>query len=253
MKNIQTRIHPKSVILGAAPFGVALFVSSVLVTRSPHPLLTRDQMEFLNSISMTDLNDGQGGRARTVRITGLNLQIVNGLGATNGFPFDPDSVDPLDTVVNSVGNLIVGYNELGHPFGDDRTGSHNIVVGHGNNYSSFGGLISGSDNTISGAYASVSAGNHNRATGDHSSVSGGHNNTASGVSSAVSGGGVNEASGKHASVSGGVDNVAFGEHASVTGGNGNGANGLSSSVSGGLGRSAGGDDDWVAGSLFEDD
>ena len=119
---------------------------------------------------------------KTIRITGANLQIVNGLGATNGYPADPDSTDPAFTMVNGTGNLIVGYNELGNPLGggDDRTGSHNIVFGHGNNHTSFGGIVGPHDSMISAPFASVSGGRSNTASGYWSSVSGGTNNTASG-------------------------------------------------------------------------
>jgi hypothetical protein len=77
-----------------------------------------------------------------VYITGANLHIVDGSGTTDG-------------TTNSRGNLIVGYNEL-RGTDDDRTGSHNIVVGPRHNYSSYGGLVVGYQNTISGAHSSVS-------------------------------------------------------------------------------------------------
>ena len=50
-----------------------------------------------------------------VYIDGANLHIRNGSGYTH-------------VGINGLGNLIVGYNEL-RAVGDDRTGSHNIVVG----------------------------------------------------------------------------------------------------------------------------
>jgi hypothetical protein len=118
--------------------------------------LTPLQKEILSHMSIVHLDDGQGGTAKTIRITGTNLQVVNGLGATNGYLSDPHTLDPGLTVTNAVGNLIVGYNELGNPFGDDRTGSHNIVAGHGNSFTSHGGLVVARDNTISGVYATVS-------------------------------------------------------------------------------------------------
>src|SRR5215471_2613117 len=58
-----------------------------------------------------------------VFITGANLHIVNGLGRTN--------------TANRVGNLIVGYGEERGDGSDDRSGSHNIVVGPKHNFSSF--------------------------------------------------------------------------------------------------------------------
>ncbi len=110
----------------------------------------------------------------TIKFSGVNVQIVNGSGTTFG-------------TVDGLGNLIVGYNEI-RLTGDDRTGSHNIVVGVYNNYSSYGGFIAGTQNTSSGPYASVSGGYGGTASGSYSSVSGGYNNTAIGTSSSVSGG-----------------------------------------------------------------
>ena len=43
---------------------------------------------------------------------------------------------------NGLGNLVIGYNEL-RGAGDDRSGSHNLVIGSRNNYSSHGGLVGG--------------------------------------------------------------------------------------------------------------
>ena len=109
-------------------------------------------------------------------ITGANLHIVNGTGDTDG-------------LVNGLGNVIVGYNESrADPSTDDRTGSHMVVVGAENNYSSFGGIVVGERNSTSGTYSSVTGGYKNVASGPFSSVSGGENNTASGNYSSVSGG-----------------------------------------------------------------
>lgn len=110
--------------------------------------------------------------ANEVVISGANLRIVNGLGDTG--------------TTNGLGNLIVGYNYGGAA--DKRTGSHNVVVGAGHNFSSFGGLVVGGNNEISGRGAVVSGGNGNTSSGTDSSVSGGQNNTASGQFSSVSGG-----------------------------------------------------------------
>lgn len=51
--------------------------------------------------------------------------------------------------VNGRGNLIVGYNERLVGDTNIRTGSHNLVVGAFNNYSSYGGQVIGYNNTIS--------------------------------------------------------------------------------------------------------
>jgi hypothetical protein len=173
-------------------------------------------------------------------ITGANLRIVNGLGNTR--------------TTNGLGNLIVGYNESRRPEDgpDNRTGSHNMVVGERNNFSSFGGLVVGLLNEISGGFASVSAGERNTASGELSSVCGGQVNIASGFVSSVSGGAQNTASGQNASVSGGNANTASAFYSSVSGGLQNTASGQASSVSGGNNRSAPGQFNWAAGPLFAD-
>lgn len=150
-------------------------------------------------------NDNQGNPS--VMFNGVNLHVRNGAGSTN--------------TVNGLGNLIVGYDEA-RTSGNDKTGSHNVVIGRRHNYSQYGGLVAGNQNSISAPFASVTGGAANTASGMNSSVSGGFENIASGDSSSVSGGFANTASGEN------------------------------SSVSGGTGRSASDIDDWAAGSLLED-
>jgi hypothetical protein len=161
---------------------------------------------------------------------GINVQIVNGTGETQ--------------TMNGLGNLIVGYNRpsagsficsLGAA--DTETaclagggawaqshkgGSHNIVGGEFNSYSSWGGLVLGVENAISAPYAAVLGGARNRAGGGLASISGGTYNTASGI---------------YSTVSGGFDNRAAGDF---------------SSIAGGAQRSASGSHDWAAGALFQD-
>ena len=186
------------------------------------------QLEYLLENVSRNQND--------ITISGMNVHITNGTGTTDG-------------MVNSFGNLIVGYNEL-RGSGDLRTGSHNIVVGKLQNYSSYGGLVAGYRNTISREYASVSGGGHNTANGFSASVSGGYRNTADDNYTSVSGGQDNTASGPSASVSGGEDNTASGPSASVSGGNYNTASSNYSSVSGGNYNTASGESSSVSGGYY---
>jgi len=194
---------------------------------------------------------GEGGRPEVV-ITGANLRIVNGLRGT--------------ATVNGLGNLFVGYNETRDDGDNERTGSHNVVVGLGHNFSSFGGVVIGRQNAIRGAFASVSGGFDNTASGDSASVSGGifnrasgptasvsggFDNTASGNATAVSGGSGNTASGDSASVSGGHGNMASGPIAAVSGGEANMAHGFSATISGGRNRRAEWDFEWATASTAE--
>lgn len=156
-------------------------------------------------------------------LTGVNLHVRNGLEGTD--------------TANGLGNLLVGYNEFSSSSAP-RVGSHNLVVGPKHGYSSYGGLVAGAENDVTGASASVT---------------GGERNFASGTASSVIGGGFNRATGNEAVVSGGAGNEASGFFASVTGGSANEASGDGSSVSGGREGTAPGIHDWVAGSLFEDE
>ena len=146
-------------------------------------------------------NDEMDGLAGPhIIFEGANVHVRSGSGATD------DS-----GVLTGLGNLVVGYNEDASLPGEqpeNRTGSHNLVVGSEHTYSSYGGFVAGLNNNVSGPSASVSGGGNNTASSQFSSVSGGRSNEASGELSAVSGGQSSEASGFAASVSGGLNNLA---------------------------------------------
>jgi hypothetical protein len=187
-----------------------------------------------------------------ITFSGVNVHIVNGTGTTDG-------------VYNGRGNLIVGYNEE-RSSGNVRTGSHNIVVGMRQNYSSYGGLVSGNSNTISGILSSVSGGSGNTASGSYSSVSGGRHNKASGDYSFVGGGGHsnsiygNEAFSNYSAILGGSFNIAGddivpddhsnGELATISGGDSNRARGPWSHIGGGGGNHAAGSHASISGGGF---
>jgi hypothetical protein len=199
----------------------------------------------LAPISVTD--DGA-----LVRFTGVNVQIVSGSGATDG-------------AVNGLGNLIVGYNEQRDT--DDgrspalRTGSHNVIVGPAHEYMGFGGLVSGVDNSITGAHATVVGGRTNGAGGFATAVLGGECNAATADAATVVGGGGplravpdgfscelgNNALETHAVVVGGSGNSASGEGSVIAGGTLNGTLNPASSVFGGTGNVAQGDFSCVLG------
>jgi hypothetical protein len=179
----------------------------------------------------------------TLQLSGINLQIVSGAGAT-------------DAPVNGKGNLIVGYNA--NTGGHARTGSHNLIVGDEHDYGLYGGLVSGLQNTIAAPWTTVIGGDGNTASGFGATVTGGVDNTASGFNASVSGGQHNTASGQYGSVSGGWCNVAGAGPApsctvntlsamSVSGGFRNVASNAVASVSGGASNTASGVDASVSG------
>jgi len=158
--------------------------------------------------------------------------IKNDLSVDNGNVYITNGKDDISTL-NGKGNLIVGMKEI------DQNGSHNVVIGHTNTFSSYGGLVVGYGNTISGAYASVTGGHSNTAHNDYSSVTGGYGNQAWGKGSAISAGYSGVAGFDYSSISGGHSNKVYGKYSSISGGYCNMINGASySSITGGKGNSA---------------
>ncbi len=175
--------------------------------------------------------------------TACNVYIQDGLGSTSGIPTDPilsnlilDSINPPSPPrTNGLGNLIIGYNEADpNNTAQIVTGSHNLILGGGNSYDSFGGIIDGIDNQISEPYDTIISGylnqtdallsvvldgNSNFVSGQNSTISGGTNNIADGFDSCVSGGAFNVANGEVGVVSGGFSNAALGTDSTVSGGN----------------------------------
>jgi hypothetical protein len=124
----------------------------------------QEQVDDLTS-RIQKLESLLGNFSRTgndIIISGANLHLRNGEGTTAS--------------ANGLGNLVVGYNEL-RGADDDRTGSHNVVVGSRHNYSSYGGLVAGLQNAIAGAFASVAGGQGNHAGGAQAAIGGGENIT----------------------------------------------------------------------------
>jgi hypothetical protein len=183
----------------------------------------------------------------TVQFSGANVQVVNGEGKTAS--------------KNGTGNLVIGYDE-NKEGKHEQTGSHDLILGEEQTFTSYGGILAGSLNTISapfaavsggkegtasGEWASISSGKENKASGNYASVSGGLTNTASGEWASASGGFKSFATNRVASISGGSENKAAGEFAAVSGGSKNTASGAEASVSGGFINTASGEDASVSG------
>ncbi|MFT7465190.1 MAG: hypothetical protein ACI9EF_003555, partial [Pseudohongiellaceae bacterium] len=195
--------------------------------------LAEELEQILSHLSLVWLGDGLGGLRKTIRITGANLQIVSGSRATNGYPADSGEVDTTVTTSNGLGNLIIGYDEV-FPFrANDRTGSHNLVIGKWHTYTSFGGLIGGDTNRVTAPYSTVAGGFTGLASGLRSSVLGGEEGEATGYAAAVLGGAYNRANGFYATSAGGAYNSVEGHYAHVCAGEMNVATGQTSSVAGG--------------------
>jgi hypothetical protein len=179
--------------------------------------LAASELETLRSIlpHMRYVASGVGGKP-TVQLSGVNVQLVNGEGNT--------------ATTNGVGNLVIGYDEAA---GHAQTGSHDLVLGERQTFTSFGGIVAGSINTISAPGASVTGGFENSASGTYASVSGGAGNLASGYDASIGAGFQGLASANYSSISGGTLNKATGTSAWLGGGFNNTAAFLYSSVLGG--------------------
>ena len=83
-----------------------------------------------------------------VVVQGANLIVRNGLGSS-------DQID-------GTGNLIIGYDA--DDGSDDKSGSHNLVLGDMHSYTSWGGAVLGYDSLVAGPNASVLGGTGNLVT-----------------------------------------------------------------------------------------
>jgi hypothetical protein len=93
------------------------------------------------ALAPTFISSGVGGKP-TVQFSGVNVQIVSGLGSTDG-----------GGIVNGDGNLVVGYAENSGEL--EQTGSNNLIVGADNGWEGFGSIVGGFGNDASGDFESV--------------------------------------------------------------------------------------------------
>jgi hypothetical protein len=115
------------------------------------------------------LEKGVGGKP-TIVFSGVNVQVVSGAGKTNA-------------AVNGLGNLVIGYDE--NEGKHSQTGSHDLILGEEQTFTSFGGIVAGRFSTVSGEFASVLGGFKNTAEGKLSSVLGKKEQTAKGEYEAI--------------------------------------------------------------------
>ncbi|MCB9674734.1 MAG: hypothetical protein H6737_06430 [Alphaproteobacteria bacterium] len=162
-----------------------------------------------------------------VVLTGANLHLRSGSGTTD------DASGLL-----GLGNLIIGYDEDDGT--DDKSGSHNLVVGKSHSYTSTATIVAGEDNGTTRHASAVLGGTENTTTAQHAVVVGGIGSEAAGWHSVVAGGGYHVVAGSYAAVSGGYGNTAAGSYGAVLGGYGNGAVEVYSAVVGGEANSAAG-------------
>lgn len=172
------------------------------------PALPDELQDLLDVTELVDVPDGTGsGTNATLLVRGVDVQVVNGLGATDS--------------ANGTGNVIVGWGETAGP--TDRTGSHHLIAGARQSWTGSGGVVVG-DRSRVGPSAAVIGGAANLALTDSATVVGGRQMSAAGQDATAAGGRRNIATGTASLVTGGGSEAgganAASEHAVVLGGRG---------------------------------
>jgi hypothetical protein len=164
-------------------------------------------------------------------VDGCNLHVQNGVGQTG--------------TTNSYGNLIIGYNKNEV---SKRTGSHNIIVGDLHEYTSYGGIVSGVENTLAASNATILGANQSSANFTSATILSADRGIADGNVVLIGGqrnyGGANA---HFSAVVGGVENQVTGSNAVAVAGTMNTAAGSGSLVCGGSENSASGGRDVACG------
>ena len=162
VSDLDDRVTLAEATLSALEGEVASNVTDIATNASDIDAI---ELDYLTS---DDLDDDLTALAAYLEVdtdevvfTGANVYIQSGAGST-------------DATVNGLGNLIVGYDE--DDGADDKSGSHNLVLGIAHSYSSYAGAVFGEDNSASAAYASVLGGETNTSDGEHGVVVGGSGN-----------------------------------------------------------------------------
>jgi len=156
----------------AAALAGCLLSHTLQRTAAPHDAMTLKEKQILSHMHLVLADDGSGRALPTIRIEGVNVQIVNGKGATYE--------------VNGLGNLIVGYQAaLGST---ERSGSHNVIVGDDTDYSSYGGLSTGGGNQLLGPGCATVGTYESIARGTANAVLGGTKNEVDGLFNVAVGG-----------------------------------------------------------------
>lgn len=142
-------------------------------------------------------------RNKSVVFTGVNVQIRNSAGSTDG-----------DT--DGTGNLIIGWNEADDD--DGRTGSHNLIVGSHHDWTGHSGIATGTDHDLLTDAGATLGGEGNLVSAHGAVLVGGQDNEAAGPGAVGIGGAENRLVGELSLTAGGYRNDAEGAYGVVLGG-----------------------------------
>jgi hypothetical protein len=167
-------------------------------------------LEKLSSVGVGKLNHyltfHEENGCITARLTGINVQIVNGEGSTK--------------TANCKGNLILGYNEPSSEMAVERSGSHNLVIGIRHNYSSYCGIVNGESNNMAAEYGAVLNGWECSVNASHVTMCSGYDHKGNGAYSTILSGFDNGGTGNRAVFLDGTNNRAEHDNTIFIGGGG---------------------------------
>jgi len=228
--NLQGQLDSLNANLGVVQLGVAGAQVKAQDAQNRAATVATDLAALqANSVLALDGILAYDVASETARFTGVDVQVTNGQGANT---------------INGRGNLIVGYNQARtgaaicskggdagnsqsacESFGgvwaaNHKSGSHNLVVGEGHAYSSFGGVLFGQNNAVTSWTGTVLGGVNNVVRADRGSVAAGAANVVIGNGAVVSGGSLNRALGAWSRIGGGYQNSTDAAYSVVSGGYG---------------------------------
>ena len=125
---------------------------------------------------------------------------------------------------SAAGNIIIGTNDA-TDFAPNpaRTGTHNLIIGNGHEYTGNNGIVHGENNRLTSEYAAVVGGRYGRVTAPHAVLVGGFSNHVEAGDAAIVGGRENfiaNTAGRSAVLGGEADSL-FQEITCAVGGNRN--------------------------------
>lgn len=142
-------------------------------------------------------------RTKTVRFTGVNVQIRNGTGSTDG-------------AGDGTGNLVVGWNEADD--NDMRDGSHNVIVGSHHAWTGHSSIATGMDHALLGEGGAAIGGVANTAAAAGTALIGGQDNHSTAPGGVALGGAENHLTAELSTTLGGYANTADGAFSVIVGG-----------------------------------
>jgi len=182
LETLQTEVDSLKASLATANAQLLSLTASVkaLATPAPGGGSVDPVLVELAKYVKVDPNIRNGVPGPHVIFHGANVHIQSGSGVIPEYDILPNGKMQVRAgALNGRGNLFVGYNEETTPGSRVGAGSHNLVVGPHQTFTSVGGVIFGENNSVSAPYATILGGGENSVEGPKSSVSGGAGQTIS--------------------------------------------------------------------------